>query len=165
MTRFDVVTVALRLFALAVLFSVLQSSPRIISAHLETSDAGFTLILLTAVAEVVSALLILRAAPGVAVMLLPRKAKEVPVVAWSREDAMLTGVVLIGLLELCKVVSDATYWIVLLIRLAHTQYGAEPLRPERMASIVSTIVEGAFAGAMVFRPAYIVGLIRRNGAH
>lgn len=97
-------------------------------------------------------------------MLLPRKAKEVPVVAWSREDAMLTGVVLIGLLELCKVVSDATYWIVLLIRLAHTQYGAEPLRPERMASIVSTIVEGVIAGAMVFRPAYIVGLIRRNGA-
>lgn len=162
MSRFDVVTVAVRLFALAVLFNLIESVPRLVSLHLQTSETGFTFMILTTITQFLAALLILLIAPGVAALLLPRKAQEVPISPWSKYDVLITGIIMIGLFGLFGTIRDATYWIVLLIRRAHYDSESGPLSHERVANILATMAEGATSLAMVISPNKVLSIVSRH---
>jgi hypothetical protein len=164
MRKHEVVTVALRLLGIALLFSVLESAPKLLAYRLQTDESGQMFMLLTAVSEVLVAILLFRFAPALSGLLLPGAQETSPVISWNRREVLETALVVVGLYFLLRAIVDASYWAVLIVKLRHTEYGGEPLKPERIANIWSTGIELALSGMMVFRPGILASFMQGRRA-
>jgi hypothetical protein len=160
MRKHEIVTVALRLLAVVLIYRVLESAPRLFAYQGQISEPSFIYMQLLAGSQALAAIALFIWAPACSGFLLSREADSLPVPAWSKEQVLETALIVIGIYFFVQALLDASYWVVLRIALAHAEYGAEPMKPERVANIASTLVELGLSSVMVFMPKSPTRLVR-----
>lgn len=169
MTKRELLSVAVRLFAIGVALTIVRSIPgtalAIESAQVERS-VGPWLIAATYLLSIIVAFVCWRFPLAVAAILLPKADANVELLPWSQQDAIETGMILIGVFYFFYALSDLVYWIAFWAAYTNYEDAIAPIAPDQWASIVTTLFEVIIAAALMFgarRAAFLIHSIRHAG--
>jgi len=150
MSKRELLAVAVRLFAIGVALLILRSVPGSIAAIEAESPWGHWVLGASYAVFALIAWALWQFPFAVAALLLPKEDAPLSVVPWSRQDAVETGSIIIGLFYLYYALSDSVYWLVFCISLANYEGGSVDITPEHWAGIVTTVFEVMAAFFLIF---------------
>lgn len=169
MTKRELLTVAIRLFAIGLALSIVRSIPGTAlafeSSQVEPS-AGPWLVAASYALAVAVALICWRFPLAVAALLLPKADASVELVPWSQQSAVETGTIIIGVFYLYYAASDLVYWMAFWVAYTNYEDAIAPISPDQWASIVTTVFEVVLAVGLVLgarRIASVIQSVRHAG--
>lgn len=165
MTKRELLTVAIRLFAVCVALYIVRSVPTTVLA-LESAQgepsAGPWVIAATYAVVFTILFICWRFPLALAALLLPKPDASAEVVPWSQHGAIETATIIIGLFYFYYAISDLVYWVAFWVAYTNYKDAIAPLAPDQWASVVTTIFEVILAVALVFGARRIASFIRRD---
>jgi hypothetical protein len=161
-SREDFVAVAARLFSLYLLFLIVRSIPTVLQMISQPNGGGWTAMYAAVLAAFLAFTAFLWFFPlTIARKLLPVMREPRSEGALDSSTALSVGITLIGLWFLGNAVTDLSYWLALIIRVAQTAPEGFEWSHEQIANMVSTAFELAIALFLVLGSSGFKQLIYR----
>jgi len=162
MSREDILTVALRLFAIYLVIGALQlvGQASATDINLPTSSLIAAIILSIIFPLLIAALLWLLPL-HIAAILLPGANERPTALSTNTVPALEIGCILIGLWLLASSLSDTTYWIVTLIAALNNEWGLQVIPMQDLASMAATLVQLVLSAWLLLGYSGILRVIRR----
>jgi hypothetical protein len=162
MSREDILTVALRLFAIYLVIGALQlvGQASATDINLPTSSL-IAAITLSIIFPLLIAALLWLLPLHIAAILLPGVNERSTALSTNTVPALEIGCILIGLWLLASSLSDTTYWIATLIAALNNEWGLQVIPMQDLASMAATLMQLALAAWLLLGYSGILRVIRR----
>jgi len=162
MSREDILTVALRLFAIYLVIGALQlvGQASATDINLPTSSL-IAAITLSIIFPLLIAALLWLLPLHIAAILLPGVNERSTALSTNTVPALEIGCILIGLWLLASSLSDTTYWIATLIAALNNEWGLQVIPMQDLASMAATLVQLALSAWLLLGYRGILKVIRR----
>jgi hypothetical protein len=162
MSREDVIAVAVRVFAIFLLVTVVRTFPSAIALiNQEGPRASLALVALVSVLSLALCALLWFFPLSVARKLLPTMREPRSETAMNGSVALSVGLTLLGVWVLSSALPDATYWVILFLLSRRIDAGPIEWQHDQIANMVATAGQLALAVWLIFGSSGIKRLILR----
>jgi len=142
MSREDILTVALRLFAIYLLIGALQLVGQAFATDINLPTSSLIVaITLSVIFPLIVAVMLWCFPLRIAAKLLPVMSERPTTLSTNTVPALEIGCILIGLWLLASSLSDTTYWVVTLIAALNNEWGLQIIPTQDLANMTATLMQ------------------------
>lgn len=162
MSREDILTVALRLFAIYLVIGALQLMGQASATDIDIPTGSLIVaIILSIIFPLLIAALLWLLPLRIAAILLPGINQQHTTLSSGTAPALEIGCILIGLWLLASSLSDSTYWVITLIAALNNEWGLQIIPISDLASMAATLMQLVLSAWLLLGYRGILKFVRR----
>ena len=162
MSREDILTVALRLFAIYLVIGALQLVGQASATDINLPTGSLIVaIILSIVFPLLIAVLLWLLPLRIAAILLPGINQQHTALSTGTVPALEIGCILIGLWLLASSLSDSTYWVITLIAALNNEWGLQIIPMQDLASMAAALMQLGLSAWLLLGYRGILKFVRR----
>jgi hypothetical protein len=162
MSREDILTVALRLFAIYLVIGALQLVGQASATDINLPTGSLIVaIILSIIFPLLIAALLWLLPLRIAAILLPGINQQHTALSTGTVPALEIGCILIGLWLLASSLSDSTYWVITLIAALNNEWGLQIIPMQDLASMAATLMQLGLSAWLLLGYRGILKFVRR----
>ena len=162
MSREDILTVALRLFAIYLVIGALQLVGQASATDINLPAGSLIVaIILSIIFPLLIAALLWLLPLRIAAILLPGINQQHTALSTGTVPALEIGCILIGLWLLASSLSDSTYWVITLIAALNNEWGLQIIPMQDLASMAAALMQLGLSAWLLLGYRGILKFVRR----